>query len=69
MKLNKATLDPSDSYQGPLIGNNNGESDTLGDGSPILGIYGRWNPATLNVSTVSIVTLGTSGDGTKKSKN
>jgi hypothetical protein len=58
VKLNKTTLDPSDTYRGATVGTTSGSKDTFGDGSsPIVGIHGRINPSTAAVTTFSVYTL------------
>ncbi|HEX3316251.1 MAG TPA: hypothetical protein VHR72_15240 [Gemmataceae bacterium] len=69
VKLNKGTLDPSDTYRGFAVGSTIGTKDTVGDGgSPIVGIHGRINPSTAAVTTLSVVTLPGADSATKTKK-
>ena len=69
-KLNKAALDPTDTYKGPSAGSTTVTSGTVGDGSsPIIGIHGRLSSTTAAVMSFSVFTLsGADSATTPKTK-
>ena len=49
MKINGDRLDPSDSYESPVLGDSQGGSPAFvsGNGSPVVGIHG-WSAKNVN---------------------